>query len=386
VTSAVSTVLIFSALGCIAGRGPPGGEASGGLPATFNDTFEPHVEPIAVAPALLRGPFDVEGRRRSVGAPVENVSFPTIAPVRDLIGVSFYVDANHSVVDPELKRRNEQAVAPVRAYVAGIVGLADGWMRSSPARSAFAAEAVGRLRVWADADALLGDFNQQGSFERKWTLGSLALAYLKVREAPAVDRAALATVQVWLVKIAHEVMLDYEQPKKSSNRNNHAYWAGLAVAASGVAANDHQLFDWGISRGRLGLAQIGADGTLPLELARKSLALHYHVFALAPLILLAEIAVANGVPFYDENRGALRRLVDRVLVGMDHPETFETLVHAAQEFTVPPGAAHLAWAEAYEARFHDPRLAKWLPMSRPLVDVRLGGDQTLAFGPASSTQ
>jgi poly(beta-D-mannuronate) lyase len=175
------------------------------------------------------------------------------------------------------------------------------------------------------------------------------------------------------------VMLDYEQPAKSSNRNNHAYWAGLAVAATGVATNDHRLFDWGISRGRVGLAQIQADGTLPLELARKSLALHYHAFALAPLVLLAEIAVANGVPFYDENHGALRRLADKVLAGMDHLEIFEALVNAPQKFTLPPDATHLAWAEAYGARFPDPRIARWLSASRPLVDMRLGGDQTLTF-------
>jgi poly(beta-D-mannuronate) lyase len=218
------------------------------LPETFSDAFDLHIEPISAAPTVLRSPFDVEGRRESVGSSTQSLSFPPVAPIRDLIGVSFYVDANHSVADPELKRRNEQAVGPVRLYVAGVVGLVDAWMRSAPAQPAFAVDAVARLRTWADADALLGSVNRQGGFERKWTLGSLAIAYLKVREAPGLDPAALAAVRTWLAKVTRAVMLEYEEPKKSSNRNNHAYWAGMAVAAAGVAVNDHE-FSIGGSRG-----------------------------------------------------------------------------------------------------------------------------------------
>jgi poly(beta-D-mannuronate) lyase len=306
-----------------------------------------------------------------------------VSPIRDLLGVSFYIDKNHSVVDPEKKRQNEAAVGPVRAFVATVTDLADGWMRSSPAKPEYAAVALEELSGWAASGALLGEVNKQGSYERKWTLGSLALAFLKIREAPGLDGAKIAEVRDWIAKVAYAVIPPYEDAENSASRNNHAYWAGLAVAASGVVANDRRLFDWGISRARIGIASVRADGTLPLEMERASLALHYHAFALPPLVMLAEIGAANGLHLYDENDGALRRLADRVIRGMEEPRDFDRLAGVAQEFPLAthPKASYVAWGEAYYARFRDPRLLKWLASgSRPFVDERLGGDQTLAFG------
>jgi poly(beta-D-mannuronate) lyase len=306
-----------------------------------------------------------------------------VPPARDLIGVSFYVDKNHSVADPALKRQNEEAVRPVRTFVANVTGLADGWMRSSPANGAYATLALQQLSTWASAGALLDEVNRQGGYERKWTLGSLALAFLKIRAAPALDSEKLAATRDWLSKVAYAVIPPYEDMSNSASRNNHAYWAGLAVAASGVATNDRHLFDWGMARARMGISDIRADGTLPREMERGSLALHYHAFALPPLVMLAEIGAANDLDLYDENDGALRRLADRVIQSVEAPASFEKLAGATQEFPLEthPKASYFAWGEAYYARFRDPRLWRWLASGlRPLVDQRLGGDQTLAFG------
>src|SRR6185312_4049788 len=50
--------------------------------------------------------------------------------------------------------------------------------------------------------------------------------------------------------------------------NNHLYWAGVEVSAAGIAANDRELFDWGMNTYHVGVAQIQPDGTLPLEIRR----------------------------------------------------------------------------------------------------------------------
>ncbi|MFK5047780.1 alginate lyase family protein, partial [Klebsiella pneumoniae] len=84
--------------------------------------------------------------------------------------------------------------------------------------------------------------------------------------------------------LAQAIAQIYNQPKRADNFNNHAYWAGLAVTAAGVAANDRDLFDWGIGKYHLGAGQVTAQGTLPLEMARRGKALHYHLFALTPLV------------------------------------------------------------------------------------------------------
>jgi poly(beta-D-mannuronate) lyase len=329
----------------------------------------------------LRGPVDVEARRALIGQPLPPAPPSRFGPpVRDVWGVSYYVDAARTIVDPALKAANERSLAPLRRFVAEVVRFSDGWLASRPRQPAYAARAVDGLFAWASAGALLGQVNQQGEYEREWTLAGLALAYLEVRDAPGLPVAARQTVETWLAALADAIRPSYQRPDRRSSANNHAYWAGLAAAAAGVASARRDLFDWGIARGRVGLRQIRADGLLPLELGRGKLALHYHLFALAPLLMLAEIAAANGVPFYEADGHALDRLIDRVTDGLRDPAPFAAAAGAPQEIALPPRGADLAWAEIAFARLHDRRLAAWIGPARPLREDRLGGDLTAAFG------
>src|SRR4051812_41587651 len=86
--------LLVTATGCLMHSGRSGASESGGLPDSFDDAFDINVEHITAAPAVLRSPYDLEARRRAAGAPEDNVSPPpSVAPVRDLVGFSFYTDA-----------------------------------------------------------------------------------------------------------------------------------------------------------------------------------------------------------------------------------------------------------------------------------------------------
>jgi poly(beta-D-mannuronate) lyase len=309
-----------------------------------------------------------------------------IPPVVDVEGVSFYIDDAKSIADPELERRNRQALEPLRAFVRAVVGLADAWFASEISGSpdaALAGSVIAALVRWAEAGALLGAVNHQGAYEREWSLGSLALAYLKVRQAPDSVNAldSRDAIQAWFRAIAARIEPDYERPGLKSSANNHAYFAGMALAAVGIASDDRRLFDWGIARARIGIAQIDDVGCLPLERARGRLALHYHVFALGPLVMLAEIALVNGIDLYVENGGALHRLAGLVTDGLADPaELARRLALGPQEIASRRAGALLGWAEPYHARFPDRRLGAWLGAARPVVDVRLGGDMTAAFG------
>jgi len=337
---------------------------------------------LSVPAPALRGPVDVSARRAVIGRTLPAAPATLLAPpIRDLTGVSYYLDASRSVADPTRKKQNEAAFAPLRAYVARVIDLADGWMESRPGDPAYALRAVEALAAWARSGALLGTVNQQGAYERVWTLAGLALAYLKVRDAPQVDPAARATVDAWLVKVAEAVKPRDARPGRMSDANNHADWAALAVAAAGAAARDRALFDWGLARGRAGIAQIRPDGFMPLELGRGAMALHYHLFALTPLVMLAELGEANGVALYAEGHGAIGRLADRVIAGLRDPAPFAAAAGVAQQVR-PPRGPDLAWAEPYYARFRDRRLTPLLAAARPLRDDRLGGDLTAAFGVA----
>ena len=109
------------------------------------------------------------------------------------------------------------------------------------------------------------------------------------------------------------------------SKNNHLYWAGIELAAIGVAGDNRADFDWAVAAYDAGVGQIQPNGMLPLELARGSKALHYHLYALAPLVLLAEFGEVNNLDLYAHANGALHRLVSVSVAGLSDPGPLEKL-------------------------------------------------------------
>jgi len=338
----------------------------------------------AAAAEALRSPFTaIVQRDMSHGAASSGACTPALPVPRDLFGVSYYVDsAHHSIADPALQKKNVEQLKPVRDYLAGIVRMTDAAVQGSASDGdcAFA-----WFQAGATSGGLLGDVNRQGGYEREWTLCGLALEYLKLRDTGRLsDGGARATVELWLDRIARAVRPVAE---KENERNNHAYWTGLGVAAAGIAANDRELFEWGISKYTLGDGMIAADGTLPLEMARGRRALHYHFYALAPLVMLAELGEANGLDLYARSGGALHRLVKRVVAGFHDPSWFASRAGVAQDIAANGSLAvdEAGWMEPYSARFGPSDLSDILQKFRPVIDPRYGGNVTALYAAASKT-
>ncbi|MCC7425592.1 MAG: alginate lyase family protein [Alphaproteobacteria bacterium] len=343
--------------------------------------------------AGLRAPFDVAARRALMGRAERAPACPPAPPPqRDVIGVSFYTDARFSVPDPARVQANNDATRPLRDFNQQVAQWSDIWVRSNPPRPEAARCALAWMAAWAAGGepdgAMLGRTNNQGAYERKWTLAGLALAYLKIREAPALDPAERRAVLGWFRRLAAAVRPPYERAARpgtiSSAANNHAYWSGLAVGAAAIALDDRALFEWAMERARVGLRQVTAEGALPLEMARGAKALHYHLFALTPLAFLAAMGEANGVDLHAENGGALMRLAALTQAGLADRGRFAALAGAEQDAAAVPerlGGLDLAWAEILLARAPDPRLAAWTAARRPLRHRWIGGDATLLFGP-----
>ena len=131
-------------------------------------------------------------------------------------------------------------------------------------------------------------------------------------DALAVDDPRRPRIAAWLAALAADGRAFIEsRPEAASSSANHRYWNGLGAAAAGVAAGDQSLLDWGIESARIGLAQVNDQGFLPRELNRGKRARDYHIYAIAPLVLIAEIAAAQGIDLYAEQDGALARAVTR---------------------------------------------------------------------------
>ena len=289
---------------------------------------------------------------------------------------SYYIDAHHSVIDPAKKAAEEKATEAPTHLGQWATEAADAYLTKG-SRSAAACvysllDAAAKAKAWSDAMP-----TSQGSYEQKWLLAGTSVAYLKVRNSGVGTADQDKDIHKWFSSVANRA-IDYMESKMrnpdSDAWNNHRYWAGLAVAAAGVAIDDKSDFVWGIGSFKAGVDQIQPNGVLPREMARAGRALHYHLYALAPLIMIAELAEANGQDLYSYNNGALQRLVKVCIAGLRDPDIFAKATGVPQDIT--PGqysGADIGWAVPYNKRFPDPQLAAWIAQAGTVRFWQWGG-------------
>jgi len=284
---------------------------------------------------------------------------PPPPTVIDIDANGYYSDSHHSIVDPVRKARNEAAVKPVNDYLDTVARAATAWQARGDAADARCA--LHWLTSWADQGAMLGKMtSNQSYYTRKWTLGGLALSYARVRAA--ATPAQREAVDDWLRALAEATMRHADAHK--GVRNNHYYWEGLAVAATGAVTGDARSLAWGRMVFDTAMAQVQPDGSLPPELARAGKALHYHLYAAAPLVMLASIL--------DLQSPQLDRLVAFAVAGVRDPAPIEKLAGFAQER--PRGVP--GWIDIY--RRHTPQANVPPSTGASNWDARMGGDRALA--------
>lgn len=339
---------------------------------------------VAQAAEPLRPPFDVSRSRALFGTGVEARSCTAPPPpVRDLAFSGFYADEGQgsSIIDPTAKKAYDHATRAISQYESGLTDMSDLYVRANPPNTEIAACVLDWLYAWAREEAMLGRATEQGGYVRKWGLAPISASYLKIRTEPSLDAAKRSGVERWIARWASVVKKDYSAgTQRASRQNNHLYWAAWSVILAGVVLNDAALYEWALDRYRFAMGQLQPDGTLPLELERKSKALHYHVFSVAPLVLVAETLAQNGTDPFPWGNGALHKLVKRTVAGLDDPAYFDRLARAKQDLVGELNGSELAWMEPYYARFREPALEKWMRRFRPMKNRRGGGDMTLLFG------
>jgi poly(beta-D-mannuronate) lyase len=257
----------------------------------------------------------------------------TPGAVRDLSSGRFYTDANSSVADQGLVARREAAMRPLRDFMRDTQREAD--RHAEQGDTAAGACALARLAHWAKGGALLGSIAEnQGWYDRKWALAGLAIAYLKVK--PLADARQRGVIEPWLARLGHVSLTFFDDPRHT--RNNHYYWVGFAAGVAAKASGDAALWQAALAILRQGLGDVNSEGHLPLELARKGKALHYHAFAGAPLVGLALLAQSRGERL---DLAPLHRLVRVTIAARENPAAIAALAGAEQEIPQPGTLSYL---------------------------------------------
>lgn len=325
------------------------------------------------ADAALKSPWDLH----SVAVSDAAYSCPEVPKLpHDFATNSYYIDSHHSVVDPTLKKRYDDSVAGIEGFSRDVVKAADAFQTTG---SRAAAQCVASLLEGAaEQKALAGHMEtSQASYVQGWNLGAWAVTYLKVRNSGVISAEQAQEITKWMKKLAEENEGYYDSKrskgKGSDAYNNHLYWAGFAIGAAAIANDDHKLFRWSVDAYKQGVHDIRPDGTLPLEMERGQRALHYHLYALAPLMMIAEFGAANGLDLYSERDYAIKRLVARCIAGLEDPGFFQRETGVSQETNSEIEAWQISWAQAYTRRFPDATISALLAKAQRLNYTMLGG-------------
>jgi poly(beta-D-mannuronate) lyase len=296
----------------------------------------------------------------------------------------YYTDKKYSITDVQKEAAFQKSVEGP-THLGQFAGqAADAWQSKGSRAAAVCVysllNAAARADAWDDKMP-----TNSGVYMQNWMLSGTALAYLKVRNSGAGSAEQDTQIQQWFRVLATRVREYFDSGRKrpgSDAWNNHMYWAGLSVASEGIADNDVDAFLWGLSTYEMGIHAIRPDGSLDAEMGRGQKALHYQLYALGPLLILAELGEANGIDLYAEREGAIHRLVRFNLAAMKDPSLLEKRAEAKQEANPPYSGFDIGWAVPYVQRFPNADLSTMIAQAATVRFWQWGGAPPNAIQPA----
>jgi poly(beta-D-mannuronate) lyase len=289
-------------------------------------------------------------------------------------------------LNPEADAEYRARTLPITEMEKGVSGNVTSYMKSGNASQLQCV--MDWLSSWATARALLGEATTHtGKSLRKWALGSLSGAYLRLKFSSSSPLSSYPDqarrIEAWFGDVADRVALEWSPQDPLRKINNHYYWAAWAMSATAVVTNRRDLFDKSLALYRVFAGQVDAEGYLPNELARGSKAASYHAYALLPIAMVVALGKANGVNLPAENAGALARFAERVRVTLNDPSSIAARAGAAQSLTESEIKSLWVWLEPYcWAVACGAELRKELVARRPMASTRLGGNLTAVYGGA----
>ncbi|MGB8029748.1 MAG: alginate lyase family protein [Terracidiphilus sp.] len=292
-----------------------------------------------------------------------------------------YLSGSNGPINPQ----ENIATAPYRKLEQAVSNGADRYVVTGDSREAVCVAKV--LARWASANTLLNYSYQESSqawFQVEWTLSSVSLAWSVVQTDPAIPAAQRAQILAWMHKVTQHMFDEDPHPGDPARENNHAYWRALCATSVGILTSDDKLYRRGLAQYFRAVGQINPDGSFPLEMARHENALHYQSFALAPLVMIAELAARQGVDLYSlrVNGHTIVDAVDFLVCASANRSLVKKYASEPQTFSLFSNEKPPAWTEFWAARHPGKPWTDIITM--PLYDSTLAGNATIYAAPAQA--
>ena len=281
-----------------------------------------------------------------------------------------YQDRSGSIVDVEKYKDIQKKTKKFEDIAEEITKLADLYIQTK--NSAYAQCATTQLASLAKQDVMRKNvYGFQAKYFQTWMLCSFSLSWLKMKDNPQISSNERDIINMWLSDISKQVKAYFKNKVNRSDSSNLSYWAALGVMSAAIVNNNEQDYQWSVSVFKHAMRHLTKDGYLPNELKRKTKALHYHIFALEPLVTIAELARVNGDNLYAYNHAALGRLINATLLGVNNPQKINKIADVrSQKFGRGP---YLEFLSPYLTRKNDTKNIALLKKYKQKTHTYLGG-------------
>lgn len=308
---------------------------------------------------------------KSAPQPVQSLSFGS-RYAADSKTRSDFDQASNAEVNKQLK--------PIENFITQLSKMANAAFVSEDGRQARVDCVVEWLATWTDAGALKGLESDTVKLAIPARFAGIAFAYRQVKSVGQINQDKQAKIEAWLEERAKFLadFFDNEAPPKAA-RNNLRLWAGLAATETGLATGSSQLVDWGAASNEMVICEANPDGSLPLEMGRGRLALHYQLHAVGPMVLTASLLEKEGRAGFAVCGGKISTIVDFTVNALKNPQIVDGITGKTQTFSAGQekiASYQMAWAEPYLQHFHDPDLDQFVARFRPMAHAKLGGNLT----------
>jgi poly(beta-D-mannuronate) lyase len=288
-------------------------------------------------------------------------------------GVNYYTDAQNSIADPEKVKQFWAIAAPLRDYLNRLGGMTESIASGGRNLSGMRECAISWLEKWASADALRT--NGAGGYElRLFGVISAATSLAKIVGMEQSCDPRVSKILAWLHGLIRNIVDDESSGRPPGRENNVTYWTAYGAFVIGLMTSEDDLKQWAIDVYTRALSDVTEDGFLPRELARGSLALNYHFFALTPLTLLRLLAENHGFQDVTRYDSELHLLTQRSIEAITAPSLMSE--KASIELRLDKDLMDLAinqiFLETYACRFPEKQQALPLTQQPALRDWRLG--------------